>query len=79
MIWMHTKLPELWGCRIAICRLVNNVQADSAKVEEKLCWCASCGNNVHAECFKRWAGQKGSTVTCVYCRAPWLDGVTGKG
>eukprot|EP00891_Asterochloris_glomerata_P004248 jgi/Astpho2/4248/Aster-x0621 len=57
----------------------DELKADSAKLEEKLCWCASCGNNVHAECFKRWAGQKGSAVTCVYCRAPWLDGVTGKG
>lgn len=35
-----------------------------------------CGNNMHKLCFGRWADQKrrsGGTVTCVYCRAAWVD------
>jgi hypothetical protein len=42
--------------------------------QEKVVFCMSCGNNVHEECFRRWAAskrQKGMTVTCVWCRAPW--------
>lgn len=36
-------------------------------------FCQSCGNNVHASCFSRWRASQGSSVTCVYCRAPWKD------
>ena len=36
--------------------------------EEDIVWCkAACGNNVHRECFERWAQTKGdSEVTCVF-------------
>lgn len=29
-----------------------------------------CGNNVHVDCFRRWAQKK--KEFCVYCRAPWI-------
>lgn len=53
------------------------VQADAKQAKDKVVWCASCCNNVHAECFQRWSASKaqnGGRVTCVYCRAPWVDG-----
>ncbi|GIZ44198.1 hypothetical protein CKM354_000740200 [Cercospora kikuchii] len=38
---------------------------------EELVWCkASCGNNLHAQCFKQWEKAK-HPVTCPYCRAHW--------
>ena len=52
---------------------------------EDVVWCrAVCGTNVHASCFRQWravaaaktnnAGSaNGDKVTCVMCRAPWID------
>lgn len=44
---------------------------------EQLVWCkSSCGNNVHKQCFDKWAAAKragGQPITCVFCRAPWAD------
>lgn len=50
---------------------------------EALVFCGSCGNNIHRLCFDKWAAQGrrqggGSGVTCVMCRAPWVDGASGK-
>ena len=40
---------------------------------EEIVWCkAACGNNIHRECFERWAqSQHGKEVRCVYCRTRW--------
>lgn len=40
---------------------------------ETVVYCkASCGNNIHKDCFGQWAATKtGQTVTCPFCRAPW--------
>ncbi|KAI0204054.1 hypothetical protein F4808DRAFT_457161 [Astrocystis sublimbata] len=41
---------------------------------EKTVYCkATCGNNIHRECFERWAATKrrGAAVTCPMCRSPW--------
>ncbi|KAL1591191.1 hypothetical protein WHR41_00387 [Cladosporium halotolerans] len=40
---------------------------------EEIVYCkASCGNNIHKECFSQWAATKrGQNVTCPFCRAPW--------
>jgi hypothetical protein len=54
---------------------------------EEVVYCkASCGNNVHKDCFKQWAATKrGGEVTCPFCRAPWqgdddaLKEIKGKG
>ena len=39
----------------------------------EIVWCkASCGNNMHKDCFDQWAAsQKGKEIRCVYCRSPW--------
>ncbi|KAJ5975631.1 RING finger domain protein [Penicillium waksmanii] len=41
--------------------------------DEKIVWCmATCGNNIHGECLKRWAAVScDSGLRCVYCRSPW--------
>ncbi|KAL2837669.1 hypothetical protein BJX68DRAFT_272964 [Aspergillus pseudodeflectus] len=41
--------------------------------KENIIWCrAACGNNVHANCFQKWAATQNSRgVRCVYCRSPW--------
>ncbi|KAI9849573.1 MAG: hypothetical protein M1838_000115 [Thelocarpon superellum] len=48
---------------------------DLEPAHEEIVYCrASCGNNLHQECFRRWAASKrGAPVTCVYCRAPWQE------
>lgn len=41
---------------------------------EDIVWCrASCGQNIHKQCFEQWASSKAGqgTVRCVYCRAEW--------
>ncbi|KAI9734761.1 MAG: hypothetical protein M1818_006748 [Claussenomyces sp. TS43310] len=39
---------------------------------EDIVWCrASCGNNIHRQCFETWARSKPGEVRCVYCRTPW--------
>ena len=40
---------------------------------ESIVYCqASCGNNIHKQCFEKWAATKrGGEVTCPYCRSPW--------
>ena len=42
---------------------------------DELLWCkASCGQNVHRECFEQWAKSSNAAngqVRCVYCRAVW--------
>ncbi|PNW78529.1 hypothetical protein CHLRE_09g393550v5 [Chlamydomonas reinhardtii] len=45
--------------------------------KEAVTFCGLCGNNMHKECFGRWAASKRSNrqpVTCVYCRANWQEG-----
>jgi hypothetical protein len=40
--------------------------------EGEIVWCkAACGNNIHKQCFERWAASKPGQVKCVYCRTPW--------
>lgn len=46
------------------------------KPREPVVFCKTCGNNVHRDCFEKWSRSKRSTggkVTCIYCRADWLD------
>ncbi|RMZ79141.1 hypothetical protein DV738_g3518, partial [Chaetothyriales sp. CBS 135597] len=58
---------------------------DFDQEHNELVWCkTSCGNNMHKTCFDQWAAsQRGTTVKCVYCRAPWemdlpdLDAIKG--
>lgn len=44
---------------------------------EALVWCkASCGQNIHSQCFGKWAATKRQSrstqgVTCPYCRSVW--------
>ena len=42
---------------------------------EEVVYCkAACGNNVHKECFARWAAtRKAGGVTCPFCRTPWQE------
>ena len=42
---------------------------------EDIVWCkAACGQNFHKECFEKWRASRGGVkVTCVYCRAEWLE------
>ncbi|KAI9593593.1 hypothetical protein BDF19DRAFT_447252 [Syncephalis fuscata] len=46
--------------------------------EKNTVWCQLvCGNNIHTECFNRWKStQTYRDVTCVYCRTPWICGIT---
>ena len=44
---------------------------------EATVWCKTCGNNLHEVCFKQWAKVKAGHVTCVFCRAEWVDGDGG--
>ncbi|KAL2785856.1 hypothetical protein BJX66DRAFT_49202 [Aspergillus keveii] len=49
--------------------------------KENIIWCrAACGNNVHANCFQKWAATQNSRgVRCVYCRSPWqVEDADGK-
>lgn len=36
-------------------------------------WCHTCGQNIHDECFEKWAKTKAGDATCPYCRGPWED------
>lgn len=51
--------------------------ADGGKgKKEPIVFCKACGNNVHRDCFERWSRSKRSSrgkVTCIYCRAEWVD------
>lgn len=49
------------------------VDFDPEDAGEEVVYCkAGCGNNVHAECFRRWAAtKKGQEVTCPFCRTVW--------
>jgi len=39
-----------------------------------LTWCDACGNSMHSQCMTMWArGKPAGGVTCVYCRAVWVD------
>ena len=46
---------------------------------EKILYCkASCGNNIHADCFNMWKATKpAGRVTCPFCRSPWQDDAEG--
>lgn len=46
---------------------------DPTNTKEEIVYCkASCGNNVHKECFQQWAAtKKGGEVPCPYCRVAW--------
>lgn len=49
---------------------------EDGKPRETVVFCKSCGNNVHRDCFEKWSRSKqgtGGKVTCIYCRANWLD------
>ncbi|GLI69332.1 hypothetical protein VaNZ11_013918 [Volvox africanus] len=59
-----------------------NLVASGGGSAEAITFCTSCGNNMHKDCFERWAASKrsgGQTVTCVYCRAPWKTAAGGGG
>lgn len=49
------------------------VDFEPADGGEEVVYCkAACGNNIHKECFERWAAtKKGKEVTCPFCRTPW--------
>lgn len=50
------------------------------KTAEPVVFCRTCGNNVHSECFQKWSKTKGQgRVTCIYCRAVWVDDHKKKG
>ncbi|EMC97308.1 hypothetical protein BAUCODRAFT_33029 [Baudoinia panamericana UAMH 10762] len=35
-------------------------------------WCrAACGNNIHQQCFDRWAKVRAGNITCPFCRTLW--------
>jgi len=37
-------------------------------------WCKSqCGTTLHTECWNMWATQCSRVITCVMCRAEWVD------
>ena len=63
------------------------VDFEPEKSKEQIVYCkASCGNNIHKDCFQQWAAtKKGEEVTCPFCRTPWqgdeetLKKVLGKG
>lgn len=47
---------------------------------DTLVWCqASCGNNLHAACFRKWEISKHPHVTCPFCRAEWKKEDEGGG
>ncbi len=49
----------------------SNLQADISSENGDLVWCqTTCGNNIHKDCFERWANQH-TPVTCPLCRAIW--------
>lgn len=36
--------------------------------------CGTCGNGLHAECFKKWKSSRGRrSSTCVMCRSRWRE------
>lgn len=46
---------------------------DLMKKSENIIWCRySCGQNVHKDCFNRWANSGRSKIRCVWCRAEWF-------
>lgn len=47
---------------------------DSFSEADEVMWCQfSCGNNVHAACFKKWSTFQ-KTQSCVFCRRSFLTG-----
>ncbi|GBE90195.1 hypothetical protein SCP_1900440 [Sparassis crispa] len=38
-----------------------------------LAFCETCGNGLHRECFQQWARAARGGVTCVFCRARWVE------
>ncbi|KAF2479223.1 hypothetical protein BDY17DRAFT_328001 [Neohortaea acidophila] len=46
---------------------------ETENTAEAVVYCkASCGNNIHKQCFEQWAATKsGQVVTCPFCRAKW--------
>lgn len=47
---------------------------DVMDAEENVVYCASqCGQSVHASCHKQFKKHcRSKTLTCVYCRTPWV-------
>ncbi|KAG8962748.1 hypothetical protein FRC03_003843 [Tulasnella sp. 419] len=42
--------------------------------ESDLVFCETCNNALHEECFSQWRRTNaGKTITCVWCRSPWVD------
>ncbi|PPQ68076.1 hypothetical protein CVT24_002940 [Panaeolus cyanescens] len=44
--------------------------------ESSLVFCEECGNALHKECFGQWkrtAASTGKSLTCVWCRASWIE------
>ena len=74
-------------CPICFCPIEAPVEGRAGGgSSEGVVWCrAVCGTNLHASCFRQWravaaaetnnnAGSaNGDKVTCVMCRAPWID------
>lgn len=60
------RKPIDGDCPICYCEL-------DEKNQESIVWCsAACGQNIHEECFRKWAQTKPSgNVTCPMCRSVW--------
>lgn len=53
--------------------LVQEAPGQKQKKAEIIAYCRyGCGQNLHQDCLNKWADQKSSMVTCVYCRTPWI-------
>lgn len=58
-----------------------SMAGEGGKAKEPIVFCKACGNNVHRDCFDRWSRSKrsaGGKVTCIYCRAEWLENMDQK-
>ena len=47
-------------------------------MQDRVVFCRVCGNNLHNECFQKWANSKKGNVTCPYCRSEWKTEQTDK-
>lgn len=53
---------------------------DGSNAQKAVVTCSTCSQHLHQECFSKWAQtNRGGTVTCVYCRAPWLNSAAAAG
>jgi hypothetical protein len=74
------RKPVSGPCPICFEDMEDEASAAGRRPAEATVWCkATCGQSLHASCFRQWTAHSKGAPTCPYCRSAWEGAGDGTG